>query len=89
MFLAFDKKNGLKYAKWLRSVRTGGTVRHEYVNIGLVLDEERGASPLCAGGPEGGRGGQDLLETDRGADLSLDSSIDRPTSRSHRSLNFR
>ena len=41
MFLAFDKKNGLKYAKWLRSVRTGGTVRHEYVNIGLVLDEER------------------------------------------------
>ena len=41
MFLAFDIKNGVKYAKWLRSVRVGGTVRHEYVNIGLVLDERR------------------------------------------------
>ena len=42
MFLAFDMKNGVKYAKWTKSVRVGGKVRHEYVNIGLVLDERRG-----------------------------------------------
>lgn len=41
MFLAFDLKNGVKYAKWTKSVRVGGKVRHEYVNIGLVLDERR------------------------------------------------
>ena len=42
MFLAYDLKNGVKYAKWTKSVRVGGKVRHEYVNIGLVLDERRG-----------------------------------------------
>ena len=42
MFLAFDVKNGVKYAKWTKSVRVSGKVRHEYVNIGLVLDERRG-----------------------------------------------
>lgn len=42
MFLAYDVKKGVKYAKWTQSKRIGGKVVHECVNIGRVLDEKRG-----------------------------------------------
>jgi len=41
MFLVFDVKNGVKYARFVKSKRVDGKVRQESMNIGRVLDESR------------------------------------------------
>ena len=41
MFLVFDVKNGVKYARYVKSKRVDGKVRQESMNIGRVLDESR------------------------------------------------
>ena len=41
MFLVIDSKNGVQYARYVRSMRVGGKVRQESRNIGRVLDAER------------------------------------------------
>ena len=41
MFLVFDVKNGVKYARYVKSKRVAGKVRQESMNIGRVLDEAR------------------------------------------------
>lgn len=41
MFLAYDVKNGVEYAKICTSKRIGKTVSKEYTNLGRVLDKDR------------------------------------------------
>lgn len=42
MFIAYDIKNGVEYAKLVKSVRKGSKVVKEYSNLGRVLDKELG-----------------------------------------------
>ena len=42
MYIAYDVKNGVEYAKICSSKRSGKTTSKEYVNLGRVLDKERG-----------------------------------------------
>lgn len=42
MFIAYDTKNGVEYAKLCQSIREGKKVRKVYTNLGRVLDKERG-----------------------------------------------
>ncbi|MCD8205238.1 MAG: transposase [Clostridia bacterium] len=42
MYIAYDIKNGVKYAKLYTSHRKGQETSKEYINLGRVLDEERG-----------------------------------------------
>jgi transposase len=42
MFIAYDTKNGVEYAKLCHSVREGKKVKKTYTNLGRVLDKERG-----------------------------------------------
>jgi hypothetical protein len=42
MFLAYDVKNGIEYAKLCVSIRDGDDVFKKYTNLGRVLDKERG-----------------------------------------------
>ena len=41
MFIAYDVKNGVEYAKLVKSVRHGSKVSKEYRNLGRVLDKEK------------------------------------------------
>ena len=42
MFIAYDVKNGIEYAKLCVSTRNGENVDKDYTNLGRVLDRERG-----------------------------------------------
>lgn len=42
MFIAYDIKNGVEYAKLAKSIRNGNTIKKEYINLGRVIDKERG-----------------------------------------------
>jgi hypothetical protein len=42
MFIAYDTKNGILYAKICTSKRNGNTVGKDYINLGRVLDKEKG-----------------------------------------------
>jgi len=42
MFLAYDIKNGIEYAKLCTSKRDGDIVNKEYTNLGRVIDKKRG-----------------------------------------------
>jgi hypothetical protein len=42
MFLAYDIKNGKKYAKLVTSTRRGNTIHNDYIYLGLVLNKEEG-----------------------------------------------
>jgi hypothetical protein len=42
VFIAYDIKNGVEYAKVCKSIREGNSVRKEYIHLGKVLDKERG-----------------------------------------------
>jgi hypothetical protein len=42
MFIAYDTKNGVLYAKICTSKRTGNSVTKSYINLGRVLDKEKG-----------------------------------------------
>ena len=41
MYIAYDMKNGVEYAKLVRSVRHGKNVSKEYKNLGRVIDKEK------------------------------------------------
>ena len=41
MFLVFNVKNGIKYARYVKSKRVNGKIMQESTNIGRVLDEDR------------------------------------------------
>ena len=41
MFIAYDVKNGVEYAKLVKSIRHGSKVSKEYKNLGRVLDKEK------------------------------------------------
>jgi hypothetical protein len=42
MFIAYDIKNGIEYAKVCKSIRAGKNVNKDYLNLGRVLDKEQG-----------------------------------------------
>ena len=42
MYIGYDTKNGVKYAKLCKSTRVNGKVKTEQKSLGRVLDEERG-----------------------------------------------
>lgn len=42
MYIAYDNKGGVEYAKLYISIRTGKTTTKEYINLGRVLDKEKG-----------------------------------------------
>ena len=42
MFIAYDMKNGIEYAKLCSSTRDGEKIHKDYTNLGRVLDKERG-----------------------------------------------
>jgi hypothetical protein len=42
MYIAYDKKNGVEYAKLCTSKRDGQATSKDYVNLGRVLDKEKG-----------------------------------------------
>lgn len=42
MFIGYDVKNGAEYAKICTSARKGKNVSKDYINLGRVLDKERG-----------------------------------------------
>jgi hypothetical protein len=42
MYIAYDKKNGVEYAKLCTSRRSGKKTSKDYVNLGRVLDKEAG-----------------------------------------------
>jgi hypothetical protein len=42
MFIAYDIKNGIEYAKLCVSTRDGRKILKDYTNLGRVLDKERG-----------------------------------------------
>jgi hypothetical protein len=42
MYIAYDKKKGEEYAKLYTSVRNGKRTSKDYLNLGRVLDKERG-----------------------------------------------
>jgi hypothetical protein len=42
VFIAYDTKNGVPYAKICTSKRTGNSVAKSYINLGRVLDKEKG-----------------------------------------------
>ncbi|MDR2461487.1 MAG: hypothetical protein LBE38_12055 [Deltaproteobacteria bacterium] len=42
MYIAYDRKKGLLYAKLYTSKRIGTKTFKEYINLGLVLDKEKG-----------------------------------------------
>jgi hypothetical protein len=42
MYIAYDKKKGEEYAKLYTSVRNGKRTDKDYLNLGRVLDKERG-----------------------------------------------
>ena len=42
MYIAYDVKNGVEYAKLYTSRRTGSRTFKEHSNLGRVLDKERG-----------------------------------------------
>jgi hypothetical protein len=42
MYIAYDIKNGVEYAKLCISKRTGKETAKEYINLGRVLDKEKG-----------------------------------------------
>jgi hypothetical protein len=42
MYIAFDRKNGIEYAKLCTSKRDGKTTSKDYVNLGRVLDKDKG-----------------------------------------------
>lgn len=42
MYIGYDIKNGVKYAKLCNSFRVGGKVKTEQKSLGRVLDEEKG-----------------------------------------------
>ena len=42
MYIAYDIKNGVEYAKLVTSTRNGSKVNKQYVNLGRVLDKKNG-----------------------------------------------
>jgi hypothetical protein len=42
MYIAYDKKHGIEYAKLCMSKRNGKATSKDYINLGRVLDKERG-----------------------------------------------
>jgi hypothetical protein len=42
MFIAYDMKGGVEYAKLCRSKRIGKTTTKDYINLGRVIDKEKG-----------------------------------------------
>jgi hypothetical protein len=42
MYLAYDVKNGVEYAKLVKSTRKGKRIEKEYTNLGRVIDKELG-----------------------------------------------
>ena len=42
MFIAYDIKNGIEYGKLITSKRVAGKVKKDYINLGRVLDKDRG-----------------------------------------------
>ncbi|MDR3185781.1 MAG: transposase [Christensenellaceae bacterium] len=42
MFIAYDRKNGVEYAKLLTSHRKGKKTTKDYINLGRVLDKDAG-----------------------------------------------
>ena len=42
MYIAYDVKNGVEYAKLVKSKRNGKRIEKEYTNLGRVLDKELG-----------------------------------------------
>ena len=42
MYIAYDIKNGVEYAKLVKSIRKGTKVVKEYSNLGRVLDKKLG-----------------------------------------------
>ena len=41
MYIAYDIKNGVEYAKLVKSIRHGQKVSKEYKNLGRVMDKEK------------------------------------------------
>ena len=42
MFIAYDTKNGIEYGKLVTSKRVNGKVSKDYINLGRVLDKDKG-----------------------------------------------
>jgi hypothetical protein len=42
MFIAYDSKNGILYAKMCISKRNGNSITKKYINLGRVLDKKKG-----------------------------------------------
>jgi hypothetical protein len=42
VYIAYDIKRGVEYAKLCKSIRNGSRTRKEYITLGRVLDKERG-----------------------------------------------
>ena len=42
MFIVYQEKNGIEYATLTKSIRKGATVSKEYINLGRVIDKEKG-----------------------------------------------
>ena len=47
MYIAYDVKNGIEYAKLVKSKRNGKRIEKEYANLGRVLDKELGIYKNC------------------------------------------
>ena len=43
MYIGYDIKNGIKYAKLCKSTRVNGKVKTEQKSLGRVLDESKGS----------------------------------------------
>ena len=41
MYIAYDIKNGVEYAKLVKSTRHGKKIAKEYKNLGRVIDKEK------------------------------------------------
>ena len=42
MFIVFQEKNGIEYATLTKSIRKGTRIEKEYINLGRVIDKNRG-----------------------------------------------
>jgi len=42
MYIAYDLKNGVEYAKLIKSTRNGNKINKDYINLGRVIDKELG-----------------------------------------------
>jgi len=42
MFIVYQEKKGIEYATLTKSIRKGATVSKEYINLGRVIDKEKG-----------------------------------------------